>query len=373
MNLVGLKIHSKTQMKMTNIRQNLTTEERSMDVRHSIDPGFVNFRLIGTVVGAQGMKEVNRLSSLITDDPDWLKKTKLCHIYTQVVLTFCKVLQVPTLGELLINGDGRIFCSTEELIGTKDVYKKLRLTVPIKTTGDYGYEVFLEFGTEHIHSDTLKTEIDQGHVLSIIAINPKVSGNTITFQPLVIGSPWLETDNSEWNSKIVWWGNEYYEHFIEDVDEFAKCQNIPTPSIDEASVMKSISENAFKYCLAKILGDGTVKDWGGEMSDHFTSQFHLNSKRMKAAFLLKGPANFSPMSLNHLGKNNDQIFRLSKEPVEMLIVQHCHDINPAVRETLRAFAVQPSNPRRYMLIDGRDSLRLLKAYDLLDEAIKLSK
>jgi hypothetical protein len=75
------------------------------------------------------------------------------------------------------------------------------------------------------------------------------------------------------------------------------------------------------------------------------------------------------MKLTHLGKNNDQIFRLSQEPAKVLIVQHSHDITPAVRATLRAFAVQPGNPRRYCFIDGRDTLWLLSAYGLLDYAM----
>ncbi len=79
------------------------------------------------------------------------------------------------------------------------------------------------------------------------------------------------------------------------------------------------------------------------------------------------------MGLNHLGKNNDQIVRLSHEPAEVLFVQHSHEIMSPVRETLRAFCVQPSNPRRYCLIDGRDSLRLLVAYGLLDKAKELSR
>ena len=79
------------------------------------------------------------------------------------------------------------------------------------------------------------------------------------------------------------------------------------------------------------------------------------------------------MNLNHLGKNNDQIVRLSHEPAQVLIVQHCHDILPSVRETLRAFAVQPSRPRRYCLIDGRESLRLLHAYGLFEKALELSR
>ena len=78
------------------------------------------------------------------------------------------------------------------------------------------------------------------------------------------------------------------------------------------------------------------------------------------------------MGLNHLGKNNDQIVRLSREPADILIVQHSHDILPPVRETLRALAVQPSRPLRYCLMDGRDSLRLLQAYNLYDWAVDLT-
>ena len=39
------------------------------------------------------------------------------------------------------------------------------------------------------------------------------------------------------------------------------------------------------------------------------AHLHLKGSRMTAAFLLKGPARFVPMGLNHLGKNNDQIVR----------------------------------------------------------------
>jgi hypothetical protein len=106
--------------------------------------------------------------------------------------------------------------------------------------------------------------------------------------------------------------------------------------------MRQITGSAFKTCLAEILGDTTRADWGGEMSDHFAAHLHLCGKRTTAAFVLKGPGNgFSPMTLRNLGKNSDQIYRLAQEPAQLLVVQHCHDITAAVRETLRAFAVQP--------------------------------
>jgi hypothetical protein len=136
--------------------------------------------------------------------------------------------------------------------------------------------------------------------------------------------------------------------------------------------MRDIRERAFKRCLTEILGDTARSDWGGEMADHFAAHLHLCGKRTAAAFLLKGPANFAPMGLNHLGKNNDQIYRLAQTPAGLLVVQHCHEIQEPVRATLRAFAVQPGAVRRYCLIDGKDSLRLLIAYDKLGRARELS-
>jgi hypothetical protein len=137
--------------------------------------------------------------------------------------------------------------------------------------------------------------------------------------------------------------------------------------------MSRISEAAFKQCLAEILGDSITRDWGGERSDHYAAHLHLQGKRVTAAFLLKGPARFRRMTLNSLGKQNDQIYRLAQEPAEVLVVQHCHDITTPVRATLRAFAVQPCRVRRYCLIDGRDSLRLLNAYGKVARALELSK
>ena len=79
------------------------------------------------------------------------------------------------------------------------------------------------------------------------------------------------------------------------------------------------------------------------------------------------------MTMSHLGKNGDQIVRLAHEPAEILIVQHCHDIASAVIETLKVFATQPSNPRFFCLVDGRESLRLLNAFGLTEWAINESK
>jgi hypothetical protein len=188
----------------------------------------------------------------------------------------------------------------------------------------------------------------------------------LIFDPLIMGFPWLETDDPEWSDKVMWWGNSFYENYVEDFDEFSSVVRFPLP--EDFSPMKAVPEIGFKRALAKILSDSPQNDWGGETSDHYTPHLHLKGRRVAAAFLLKGPASFRPMTVRHLGKNGDQIVRLIQEPADVLFLQHSHDITPAVRTMLRALVVQPGRPRRYCCIDGRESLRLLNAFGLYDFA-----
>jgi len=148
----------------------------------------------------------------------------------------------------------------------------------------------------------------------------------------------------------------------QDIDEFSRIKDIPL-SVDSAP-MRTIEEALFKQYLVQIFGDHSEKDWGGEMFDYFTSHAHINGKQVSCAFLLKGLANFSPMKLTHLGKNRDQINRLAKVNADVLIVQHSHDITPEVRETLKAFSLLYAR-KWYCFIDGRDSVRVLKAWNFL--------
>lgn len=354
------------------LRADLTPEQRAADMQLSIDPGFVHYRKIQTIIGASGMKVVDRAMANLPALPEGLQRQRLNHIYKDVLLTFCEALGVPTLGEVMAAGKGRLFCSTVELLPASDVYETERATSIVVTPGIEDLVVELQYSTEHISASTTRTELAQGGPMAVIAELRSFEDGKLTFYPLLMGAPWLSAKvEPEPFGAPEWESYSYFENFVEDIDEFSKVREVEM--LSDFSEMEQVSETAFKVCLGEILGDETGKDWGGETSDHFTSRVHLAQRRTTAAFLLKGPGNgFRPMALNHLGKNNDQIYRLAQEPAELLIVQHCHNIQPAVRATLRAFAVQPGSPRRYCLIDGRDSLRLLLAYDLLERAKALS-
>ena len=115
--------------------------------------------------------------------------------------------------------------------------------------------------------------------------------------------------------------------------------------------------------FAEILDERNVeKDWGGEKSDLFSTNVRVEGRRISTAFLFKGPACFRPMTLKSLGKNGDQIVRLYSEPADLLVLQHCHSIVSAVRDTMRAYANQIGKPRAFMLINGYETYRILKAY-----------
>lgn len=353
---------------VTSLREGMTPAQRAMDVVHSIDPGFVHHRMIETILSPRGMALVDRAIADLPELPVWQRKVRIDHILTRAMLAYCLANEVPTLRSLLASGEGTIFCSTEQIEGKEEVYDAERVRARIVLEGEWDKEVFLDYSTRHIASDTLRYLLSEdGHALSIIATVQSVDAQTAVFQPCIIGAPWLDRPEAAPDFAIEWYGEEFYEHFVEDFDEFSRVAQVPEPPDSEP--MRKVSEAAFKRCLATLLGDTSPVDWGGEQSDFFAAHLHLQGKRVTGAFLLKGPSHFAPMGLNHLGKNNDQIYRLAQEPADVLFVQHCHDILPQVRATLRAFAVQPSHPRRYCLIDGRDSLRLLLAYGLYEQAV----
>ena len=351
-------------------RSESTSDERARDALHTIDPGFVHHRAIESFIGPKAMQVVDRLISDLPDLPAWRREARIDHIYTRVLLDFTSHLGVNTLGGLLAEQRGRVFVSTETVLPIEDLYEVDRAVGHCRPKGNSEIGVEIHFTTSRISGDTLRSSLHQGGEIALVATLHGKAGNRLIFHPLLMGFPLLRSEDPDWDAELLWLGRNFYEHFPEDFDEFSKITQVAPPETLEP--MRHVSEAAFKTCLASLVGADPQKDWGGEASDLVSSHLHLKGKRVSAAFLLKGPSNFRPMGLDHLGKRNDQIYRLAGEPSDVLVVQHSHEIQSAVRATLRAFVVQPGNPRRYVLMDGRDSLRLLIAYNLYDRAVELT-
>lgn len=108
-----------------------------------------------------------------------------------------------------------------------------------------------------------------------------------------------------------------------------------------------------------------TRDWVGETNDLYTSQMLVDGQQQSAAFLLKGPARFSPMTIGHLGKNGDQLTRLGRSPAQVLVLQHCHHIRQEVVAYLEDVSSNFRNIRRFMVMDGPDTYRLFSSAEAL--------
>lgn len=156
------------------------------------------------------------------------------------------------------------------------------------------------------------------------------------------------------------------EASVHQIDSFEGINDVPIPSRAEMERLRGFSETDVKRAFAEIMGVPHIpKDWGGERSDLVAHRIRLNGAPVVAAFAFKGPAKFKPLTVADMGKNGDQIGRLFTEPADLFVVQHCHTIESSVRETMRAFATRFYDLRPFCLIDGTDTMRILKLHGKL--------
>ena len=152
-----------------------------------------------------------------------------------------------------------------------------------------------------------------------------------------------------------------------EVDQFAAADFRTPVGPDHLRAVLATSEETVKTTFAAIVGEPYVhKDWGGERSDLYTSRLHVQGRQLSSAWIFKGPGFPRPMTVRALGKPGDQIIRLFSEPADLLVLQHCHEITPAVVNMMDAYAHDLRNPRKYMIIDGTDTARILKSHGVLN-------
>jgi hypothetical protein len=167
---------------------------------------------------------------------------------------------------------------------------------------------------------------------------------------------------AEEDDRLRW----HMEVFPSMIDTFALDGTEAPPTKDELLQLLRTPEASIKQAFAEVIGEPFVpKDWGGERSDLVSSQVRWRNKQYVTAFLFKGPAKPKPMTVADLGKNGDQISRLFMEPADLLLPQHCSSVTPAVRDHMRAFATRVARLRHFVIIDGADTIRILRRHSKL--------
>lgn len=214
------------------------------------------------------------------------------------------------------------------------------------------------FNASHLTSTTSLSVLTRRETVFILGYVTRVTDTDVGLRPVIIAhrgkrhhAGFVDTNRRIWP---------------EQVDQFEGVDFSSKPSRSELNLLRHFSEADTKKALLEILGDPDEdKDWGGEQFDIWTDRVTVDGVRFQSAFLLKGPAKFHPMKIADLGKNGDQISRLADTEAGLLVVQHCHRITAPVAKMLSVYAQQPGYGRRYMLIDGYYTVRILQHFKKL--------
>jgi hypothetical protein len=153
--------------------------------------------------------------------------------------------------------------------------------------------------------------------------------------------------------------------FIDEIDSFQQCRDAENWAVEQLlkDGLLRLSEPEVKKAIHSILGDPEIqKDWGGERSDIFTTQFEFRGQRYQAAMVLKGPSVGKHVSIADQGKKGDQIVRLFEQAADFFVVQANGVFEPTLVKHVQQTAVSQNRELYYCLIDGRDTARMLVGY-----------
>lgn len=211
---------------------------------------------------------------------------------------------------------------------------------------------------EHLFSQT-STSIMSGRKRALIAGQFEFQRHSAKTYPFVIG---------EMLPVTMWglsWGNSVRIHPTQ-IDAFREIERVRPPSKIEVKMVLNISEEKIKEAFAEIIGEPYVpKDWAGEKSDLVSSRLTISGVAISAAFIFKGPSVPGELHPANMGIRGDQLIRAFDEPADLIIVQHCNKIANSVVRQAEALSADLKRPRRYCIIDGADTYRILKAYGKL--------
>ena len=319
-----------------------------------VEPQFVHRTLAAQALGADSAAPLDQVADRIT---------------AEIV-----ALQVPDLRVAAVKGDLGLMQGTVVTVRAGFYFKRhgegartrIRFSDKIKVDGGAVLQVEGELDPARYESNSAWTNLSgrQNAYMAGIATCVDVAEMRVELRPLLVGFPFYAPRGS---------GHPLFaptrpEVFCRDIEEFGLSEVSMRTAVAGADLRRlfSMSEQSVKEAFGKLLGLSQVPaDWGGEHSD-LVAEVTLRGTAARAAFALKGPGGRpKPWTLypSDMGKRGDQAVRLFAEPADIMVVQHCSLVAESVRHIMDALAT--TNQKRYSLIDGDNTVRILKAAGLL--------
>ena len=338
---------------------------RNLDPYLHIDPCYLNVATTTKLLGyyfkdfylSHTVKENTEYARIFND-----------HLLVTFAMDACRDREVVALGEALADPTpGEMFCSTEMLAGTAAVFGDARARNRVMLPYDCGREVFVEFDPHHFLSEVERAEHAGPIRMSVMCHVDIVKPDLVSATALVMGTPTFTHFRNEGATlDLADHAADWFETWPEDIDELAACGRIARPADEDwQAALAPLSGDDICRMLADIMGGTRLQAEADTETLMFAAGATRGGEQEPCAVIVVADAGAGVLEPATLRTRPDAMAALSRTPAELWIVQHCHAIGPAVREMVRAFAVRPHAPRRYCLIDGADTYRILKAYGKL--------
>ena len=341
---------------------------------------FLSQKRLNEVLDRTSLAATARLFSLSTPENSGLHRTSVIVEYEEAAIQWLSRANFPSLGQLITEQrikQGIFFTHLGPFFGRgilEGIDRHSR-GLPLKRDARLlakldnfvpGMTLTMQVHPENYTTASAPGEMSGKKTLFMAGRITDCESSDIQAQAYVIGhlheEPRQGTPNVDRFGRLPW----RMEVFPAQIDNFAAAAQVKQPTSSELTRLQSTDESDVKDAFASIAGEPFVpKDWAGEKSDLSTTQLRIGGQQVVTAFAFKGRSKAKKMTVADLGKNGDQISRLFSEPCDLVVLQHCHEVTSAVRDHMRAFATRIGHLRPFCIIDGADTVRIMKAYGKL--------
>ena len=321
-----------------------------------VEPQFVHRILAGQALGIDASLSLDRLADRITDE-----------LYRREVVDLRLAAIKGELGSVLSQVVRLRSAMYFKYVGTGP---SERCRFHYNVTVDEGQKLSVkgEFDPHRFEANSPRTNLSGQRNVYVAGVAAAVDEEQleVTIRPLLIGDPYYVPYGGKRSDLF---NPDRSELHYSDVDQFQLATGDLRTLVtnDEAARLFAMPEEDVKKAFARILGVKRVpKDWGGEQSD-LIAEFTTNGVPCRAAFALTGQGGRSKPWVLHpstMRKNGDQGMKLFTEVTNVMVVQHCGPIAESVRHMMEALSVR--HKKRYMIMDGDATVRVLKRANLLN-------
>jgi len=342
-------------------------ESRNTDPYLHVEPSYLNIakclRIFGSVFKefymARTVKEQTELAQIFNN-----------HLLVTYVMDAFRDRNISTLGETLVNPNvADLFFSIETLKGSKnfsEANERIARNMLISPWANRR-PVYIQYETYNFLSSLEREQFTKTQNLAIACQIDVVKNHYIIAAPLFMGT--LTFDhfrNNEDSLTLSEFAPLWFETLPFDIMEFQVGVKIPSP---EAKTIKAaMVQEGTKKVYTKMLSLLT-KTNGSTCkficADIACVEANLFGKRSKTAILNVNLDAEKTLTMSTLNQAENALIRLAQTGADLLIIQHSGPIEVEINKTLKTIATPPHNPRRFCLIDGNFSWKILNGAGLL--------